>query len=533
LSTEHHDALPTDGGPERFLEAYEALVRPLTIQHARAYWDFSCSGKPEAQDVVLDTEEQLSDIHASASVYSALLGWREEAEDQPLLARQLQVLLPEYRKAQVDEGLRKRLIRLSLKIEETWSLFRPELGGQRVSSNELDRVLLDETDEARRREAWQATRAIGGRVQDWVRSLVDLRNQQAQELGFSDYYALALDDEAMSPETTDVLLEELCDKTDLAWARLKESLDAEHAARRGKTPDELMPWDFDDRFLQSLPRHDSGVSLDAWFSPTAIQRHAQGYYRSIGLPIDRLWAASDMLPRDTKYPHAFCIGIDSPTDVRVLCNLDGTARWMETTLHEFGHALYNSHIDPQLPWLLRESAHTFITEAVAMFFGRLAKEPSWLEHVAGVPAEQAERVHESQRANQLVFVRWALVVSLFERAMYADPSVDLNALWGDRVGRLQGLRRPEGWDEPDWASKVHIACYPAYYQNYLLGELLASQFQNALQERGADASNPRAVGSFFKQLFSLGQSLPWSQTVQQHTGQPLAASHWLEHFAGA
>ena len=99
-------------------------------------------------------------------------------------------------------------MRIIFLAKETWSLFRPELGGQRVSSNELDRVLLDETDEARRREAWQATRAIGGRVQDWVRSLVDLRNQQAQELGFSDYYALALDDEAMSPETTDVLLED-------------------------------------------------------------------------------------------------------------------------------------------------------------------------------------------------------------------------------------------------------------------------------------------------------------------------------------
>ena len=28
---------------------------------------------------------------------------------------------------------------------------------------------------------------------------------------------------------------------------------------------------------------------------------------------------------------------------------------------------------------------------------------------------------------------------------------------------------------PDWATKIHIALYPCYYHNYLLGELLASQ----------------------------------------------------------
>ena len=38
------------------------------------------------------------------------------------------------------------------------------------------------------------------------------------------------------------------------------------------------------------------------------------------------------------------------------------------------------------------------------------------------------------------------------------------------------LKKPEGRNMPDWATKIHVALYPCYYHNYLLGELLASQF---------------------------------------------------------
>ena len=39
------------------------------------------------------------------------------------------------------------------------------------------------------------------------------------------------------------------------------------------------------------------------------------------------------------------------------------------------------------------------------------------------------------------------------------------------------MRKPEGRNNADWASKIHIASYPCYYHNYQLGELLASQLQ--------------------------------------------------------
>lgn len=525
--------LPVEAGPDTFLRRYEEFARPLGIRHAHAYWAFCCTGESSHQEVVREVEETLSDLHADGRVHAAIHGWLAAEQADPVLLRQLRVLLPDYRRAQVPERLRKRVIELSLQVEETFSVHRALVDGERLGANELDRMLLSERDDGRRRRAWEATRSIGAIVADQVVELATLRNEQAQQLGFEGFWPLALDDEEMPEGTLAGLLDELQAGSDAAWGGLKGELDAEFAALRGKQPDALEPWDYPDRFLQSIPRSDPGSSTDAWFAPETSTRLAREFYGGLGLPVDGLLAASDLHPRDGKYPHAFCIGIDIPHDVRVLCNLDATTRWMETLLHELGHALYNAWIDPQLPWLLREAAHTFVTEAVAMYFGRLVRDPAWLTRVAGVPEELAAQAGRRVAESQLVFARWALVVTRFEQAMYADPSADLSALWWRQVGALQGLDRPDGWQGHDWASKVHVACYPVYYQNYLLGEMLASQLGAVLHERtGGALVGSREAGDFFIELFRDGLSRRWDDAVRTHTGRPLGSSWWLKDFAG-
>ena len=42
------------------------------------------------------------------------------------------------------------------------------------------------------------------------------------------------------------------------------------------------------------------------------------------------------------------------------------------------------------------------------------------------------------------------------------------------------IKRPEGRNAPDYASKIHIVGAPAYYHNYMMGELFASQVHHAI-----------------------------------------------------
>ncbi len=131
----------------------------------------------------------------------------------------------------------------------------------------------------------------------------------------------------------------------------------------------------------------------------------------------------------------------------------------------------------------------------------------------------------------LVFVRWVLVMTRFERAMYADPDRDLDGLWWDLVERHQGLRRPDGRRAPDWAAKLHVALAPVYYHSYLMGECTASQLLRHVRTRvpggGALVGNPDA-GRFLRDaFFAPGASRSWNDHLAAAPGSPLDPSIFL------
>src|SRR5213082_2020165 len=84
------------------------------------------------------------------------------------------------------------------------------------------------------------------------------------------------------------------------------------------------------------------------------------------------------------------------------------------------------------------------------------------------------------RNQLLIFSRWCQVMLRFEKALYQDPERDLNALWWDLARTYQALHPPEGRDAPDYASKIHIVSAPAYYHNYMMGELFAAQVHHTI-----------------------------------------------------
>jgi peptidyl-dipeptidase A len=118
----------------------------------------------------------------------------------------------------------------------------------------------------------------------------------------------------------------------------------------------------------------------------------------------------------------------------------------------------------------------------------------------------------------------------FEVALYDHPEQDLNRLWWDLVEKYQEVRRPEGRNQPDYAAKIHIVQAPAYYHNYMMGELFAAQVHQALVRgvlgeadpaRAVYVGNP-AAGEFLKtKVFAPGRTLLWNELTRHATGEPL------------
>jgi peptidyl-dipeptidase A len=519
-------------------------LEPLQRSYNESIWLANVTGESRYQQESARLDARIRMIFARPEPYAQLRALRNAGPvPDPLLQRQLTLLLNDYRAHQIPPEMIERMVTLEKTLESRFNTFRAELDGQRVTDNQIRQVLRDSDATPAHRRAWEASKQVGAEVVGDLLALVRLRNQAAATLGFPNYYSMMLELDELDERELFALLEELDTGTRPLFEAYKRDLDARLAARFGVAAADLRPWHYSDPFFQEAPAAE--VQLDPWFRQQSLEALTERFYRAIGFDVRDLLARADLYEKPGKSQHAFCLSMDRGADIRVLCNIQPGEYWMATMLHEYGHAVYDQRIDRALPYLLRVPSHILTTEASAMLFGRLSKNAAWLTTYAGLPEHEAhagaEALGRAGRAQLLVQTRWELVMCHMERALYRDPEQDLETLWWDLVERYQWVRRPEGRRAPDWASKIHFSVAPVYYHNYMLGEMMASQLQrHLLTEVLGDGPGVWArfvtspeVGAFLEQrLYRTGKALDWRETLRQATGQTLSVAAFVEDLAG-
>jgi peptidyl-dipeptidase A len=549
---------------ETFISRLEGRVAPAEKSAREAWWRLATTGTEEAQEELVRTGMEYTRLFAERNGYEKVARWYEERDalENALLRRQVEVLYLAFAGHQGDEEILRQIQELEARANAVYGNHRGVVEGREVGENEIREILRSSGDGALRREAWEASKTVGREVEGTVRELARLRNRLAREAGYPDHFHRSLDLQEIDVAELDRIMAELESATDAPFKRLKEDLDARLAQEFGV--ELIMPWHLYDPFFQSckhdpipLPRQApsrrsggelgadeeltsgrNGPDLDRFFRNKDLEELTRKTYDNMGLEVRDVLAKSDLYEREGKNQHGFCLAVGRgyPYDVRVLVNVRPDSYWMDTMLHEFGHAVYDKHINPQLPYFLRTIAHTCTTEAIALMMGSLVDDPAWLSAVAGVPEAELDEVREHifwrERADRLVFTRWALVMFNFERELYADPDRDdLNSLWWDLVDRLQLVNRPPGRDEPDWAAKIHVAVAPVYYHNYVLGNLIAAQLRHHLEKEvtgGAPFFMSDVAGRYLQEaLFGPGARNRWEDAVLGATGERLNPDYFV------
>ena len=528
-----------------FISSHVALVEPLMKAQNLADWNATATGDKKYYDESAARDFALRKIRSHRGDFLFLKGLKERGNiKDSLLHRQLVLIYNNYLKNQVDTTLLRKISEKQSAIAMKFNTFRGTIDGKQVSDNDIRHILTQERNLARRQKAWEASKQIAVPVAPLLVELVKLRNEAARQAGFDNYYVMML--AADEQEEADIvrIFDELKSLTDKPYARMKEALDSKIAKKFAISPTALRPWHYVDPFFQEAPTTGS-IDVDTFVKGKDVVAIVSRYYEGLGLPVDAILKNSDLYPREGKYQHAYETDIDRRGDVRTMCNVTDDIYWTGTVLHELGHGVYSRNIDSTLPFLLRIETHTFMTEAIAILMERQAQNADWLGTMAGADKRQLEFVRkeglENLRNQSLIFSRWAQVMMRFERAMYKDPDQDLNKLWWDLVEQYQLVKRPAGRNAPDWAAKIHIAQYPCYYHNYMLGNLAASQILGALgrtvagkarTEEFSFAGN-QGVGSMLKEkVFRPGASLFWNDLLIHATGERLTAKYFAEEFCG-
>ncbi len=520
------------------VEATAAQLRPLYIDLHLTSWEAATTGTPEALAAAAQAEAAWLRFWADPAAYERYKAWDDEgaAGDDPHLARMVHLLHLEYAQGQRDPATIDEMAALSKALTDAYTNFRPEVDGRRLTANDIRQILENETDSDRRRAAWEASKTIGPRVADQIRRLAVLRNEAAHRMGYPNFHRMSLTLNELDPDWLFGLLDDLARQTEPAFRELKAAMDAELSERFNVPPEDLMPWHYADPFFQEAPMVD-GMDFNRLFDGRDLVELALATYDGLGMDVRPILARSDLYEREGKDQHAFCMHVDREGDVRILCNLQPSLRWMETLLHELGHAVYDANIPHSLPWLLRTFPHILTTEAMALLMGTLPFDRDWQETVLGASPETAQQAADDGarrfRLGELIFARWVMVVVNFERRLYEDPSQDLDALWWELVRKYQLLNVPEGRQrQPDWATKYHIALAPAYYQNYLLGRMMSLQWDSWLrQHAGGIVGRPEAGAFFRERIFAPGNTLHWNHQLEAATGEPLRPEYFVQRFA--
>jgi peptidyl-dipeptidase A len=527
---------------KEFVTVHVAKLQPLEKESNLAYWQAALSGKEDDYKRYSEAQLKLEKLYTNTEEFTFVKKAKESGTiKDPQLARTADVLYLRYLGNQTDSLLLKRIIELGSAVENKFTVYRPVVGGEEITTNDVYKILSEERSGAKRRDTWEASKGVGPIVLADLLELVKLRNESAKKIGFSDFYTMSLTIAEQNEDELVKIFAELDEMTREPFRAMKAELDQGLAKMYGVKIDDLRPWHYHDPYFQELPQVGE-IDLDKYYKGKDPVEIAKAFYASINMPIEDVLGRSDLYERQGKNPHAFCTDIDRRGDIRILANMKSNSYWMETILHELGHGAYDKNIDRELPFLLRTYPHLCVTEASAEYFGRFAQDPAWMKAALGLTEEEVAKIApvitKSLRMKQLIFARWCQVMFNFERQLYKNPDQDLNKLWWDIVEQYQFVKRPEGRNQPDWATKIHIVTNPVYYHNYLLGELIASQLShyietNVLNNPGGNAGiygNP-TVGIYLKDsVYAKGDIAPWNKLIESATGEPLTARYFADQF---
>src|SRR5258708_5985369 len=176
----------------QFVKTDEETVRPLEKSAALAWWNANISGKDEDFAAKEKAQNKLDAALSDRQRFAELKAIKGGRVDEPVLARQVEVLYLAYLEKQVDPSLLQKMTAKANAIEKAFNVYRARVDGKEVSDSEVRKVLKNSHESTRRQAVWEASKAVGPVVEADLKSLVRLRNEAARSLGFRDFHAMQL-----------------------------------------------------------------------------------------------------------------------------------------------------------------------------------------------------------------------------------------------------------------------------------------------------------------------------------------------------
>lgn len=452
--------------------------------------------------------------------------------------------------------------RIKAENEQTQKLytFPYIIDGKKVTTNDIDNVLRDETDVSKRLTAWEASKEVGKVLKTGLVNLRDLRNKTVSELGYHDYFTYQVSDYGMKSEEMMQTMDRLIKELYPLYRELHTWMRYEMAKKYGasEVPQYLPAHWLPNRWGQdwSSAVTVQGINLDSVLKIKGakfVTEDAEDMYVSIGFPKlpSVFWDKSSLYPYKAdsnvkKNNHASAWHMNLDKDVRSLMSIEPNSEWFETAHHELGHIYYYlTYTNNEVPPLLRQGANRAYHEAIGSMMGLAAMQKPFLAGrglIDGNVQTDSIQALLKEALNSVVFIFFSSgTMSNFEKALYVDnlPADQFNKKWWELAKKYQGIVPPfeRGEEFCDAATKTHINDDPAQYYDYALSYVILYQLHNHIAKnilkqdpRATNYYGNKEIGDFLRKIMQPGSSKDWRKVLKESTGDDLNAKAMLEYF---
>jgi peptidyl-dipeptidase A len=439
--------------------------------------------------------------------------------------------------------------------------------GRCLDLGHLSDIMAESRDPDELLEAWDGWRKVSPPMKDLYVRQVELANEGAAELGFSDLGT-------MWRSAYDMPAENFPAELDRLWGEVKPLYEALHCHARAKLGEQygtdLVPqdgpipahllgnmWAQDWSNIYPLvapPETASAYDLSAilkqrGFDAISMVKAGEGFFSSLGfeeLPAT-FWERSLFVkPQDRDVVcHASAWDVDEKDDLRIKMCIKVNAEDFKTIHHELGHNYYQRAYNKE-SLLYRSGANDGFHEAVGDTIA-LSITPEYLQKIGlleNVPDESGDLGLLMKRALEgIAFLPFGLMVDQWRWQVFAGDAGPeaYNDLWWQLREQYQGVIAPNERpaDAFDAGAKYHVPGNTPYTR-YFLARFLQFQFHRSLCEiAGVEGPMHRCsiygnqqAGERLNAMLQMGRSKPWPDELEALTGQrDMDATAMLDYFA--
>jgi oligoendopeptidase F len=414
------------------------------------------------------------------------------------------------------ELFRPENIPLETETTKIGQQYQKLIGGLAVQFDGKEQTLvqmgrhLEETDRARRQEAWElvANRRLeeAETIDEQLDSLAKRRNQMSANAGFPNYRDFAHRRRGRFDYSPDDCLS-FHDAIEQEMVPLLKELHDERQTALGI--ESVRPWD-------TATDPQGRAPLKPFEEVPQLIRRTQAIFNQLDGELAS-WFQSmqdldllDLANRKGKAPGGYQ---DSLAEARlpfIFMNAVGVQRDVETLLHEAGHAFHTMASQ-------KESLHSYRHAPIE--FCEVASMA--MELLGGEYLGEFYNTEEVRRARiahleGIVFVfPWIATIDAFQHWLYLNPGhsvAERDAAWDSLIDRFGGGIDWSGHERARaklWHRQLHIFLHPFYYVEYGIAQLGALQvWANSKQDRSQALAD-------YKAALALGGSRPLPELFER------------------